>query len=271
MTTELDYSLAELLITAAAEAWRHDGELMATGFGPLARLGASLAKASFNPALAMTDGECWFTSEPVPPGPRTGAPIEIEGWSPYARVFDALWSGRRHAMVAPVQVDRYGQSNISVIGDHARPRAAMVGARGFPGNSIHHPNSFFLTAHTTRTLVPNEVDYVCSAGYNPARYPGGVYPPGLDLRIIVTPLAVLDFEGPEHAVRVRSLHSGVSFEEVQDNTGFELVRPSQIPTTPAPTAEQLALIKQLDPNNVRKTVLKGDPVGDRLRAGGASA
>jgi glutaconate CoA-transferase subunit B len=251
-----DYSIAELIITAAAEAWRHDGEILATGIGPLPRLAASLAKLTCNPALQTTDGECWYTSQPVPPGPRNGHVPEIEGLANYDRVFSTIWSGKRHAMVAPVQIDRFGQTNISVIGNHARPKAAMLGVRGYPGNSVHHPNSFFFPSHTLRAFVAGEVDYVCSAGYNPARYTNGTVPAKLDLRLIVTDLAVLDFEGPAHAIRVRSLHPGISFEQVQDHTGFELIRPAHIPITPEPTARQLEIIASLDPNHVRKTVLR---------------
>jgi glutaconate CoA-transferase subunit B len=250
------------MITAAAQAWRDDGEIMGTGIGPLPRLGVSLCKMLYNPALATTDGECWYTREPLGPG-RLVADAEVEGWSPYDRVFSGLWGGKRHAMVAPVQLDRFGQTNISVIGDHARPKSAMLGARGFPGNSVHHPNSFFFPVHNRRALVPGEVDYVCSAGYNPARYPGGRFPPGLDLRIIVSNLAVMDFGGPDHAIRVVSLHPGVDFEEVQDNTGFDLARAETIGVTQAPSAEQLAIIAKLDPQGVRKRVLKDDPPGDR--------
>ncbi|MCP3733498.1 ketoacid CoA transferase [Sphingomonas sp. RP10(2022)] len=264
--TASSYSLAELVIVACAEAWRDDGEVMATGIGPLPRLGASLAKTSFNPALQVTDGEVYYADEPVPPGKRVG-PVALEGYANYDRVFSALWGGRRHAMVGPVQLDRFGQANISVIGDHAKPKAAMLGARGFPGNSISHPNSFFMPSHNTRAFVAGEVDFVCMAGYNPARYIGGKPPRGLDLRRIVSNLAVMDFGGPEHQVRVVSLHPGVGFDEVQDNTGFPLARIADaLPVTPAPTAEQCAAIAALDPNGVRRSVFKDDPAGDRRAA-----
>lgn len=264
--TQSSYTLAELVITACAEAWRHDGEVMATGIGPLPRIGAALAKVSFNPLLQTTDGETYYASEPVPPGKRAG-PVEIEGYANYDRVFSSLWGGRRHAMVAPSQFDRFGQANISVLGDHRKPKVAWVGARGFPGNSICHPNSFFFPAHNNRAFIEGEVDFVCMAGYNPARYLNGRPPVGLDLRVIVTNLCVMDFGGPDHAIRVVSLHPGVSFEEVQDNTGFPLARiGNDIPTTPAPTADQLALIARLDPNNVRATVFKDNPPGDRRAA-----
>ena len=80
-------------------------------------------------------------------------------------------------------------------------------------------------------------------------------------------MAVLDFGGKDNAMRVRSLHPGVTFEEVQENTGFALERPDQIPETKAPTAEQLKLIRErLDPHNLRATLIKGNPVGDRRLA-----
>jgi glutaconate CoA-transferase subunit B len=261
--TQTSYLLAELIIAACAEAWRGDGELLATGIGPLPRIGAGLAKSTFNPALQTTDGETWYTSAPVSPGKQLVTP-EYEGLANYDRVFSALWGGKRHAMVGPVQLDRYGQANISVIGDHGKPKSAMLGARGFPGNSVCHPNSFFIPSHNRRVFVEGEVDFVCMAGYNPQRYLNGAPPRGLDLRIIVTNFCVMDFGGPDHAIRVTSLHPGVTFEEVQENTGFPLARVgSDIPITPAPTAEQLALIEQLDPHGVRHTVLKDNPAGDR--------
>ncbi|MEI8299919.1 MAG: ketoacid CoA transferase, partial [Pseudomonadota bacterium] len=51
------YSLAELCVCAAAEAWRGDGEVLASGITLIPRLGASLAKLSFSPDLMMTDSE----------------------------------------------------------------------------------------------------------------------------------------------------------------------------------------------------------------------
>jgi glutaconate CoA-transferase subunit B len=259
-------SLAELIIHTAAYAWQNDGEVLATGITPLPRLAASLAKTSLNQALMITDAECWFVEEPVPPGPRGDRPVLVEGWAPYARTFENLWSGKRHAMVAPVQLDRFGQTNISVVGDHARPRAQMLGARGFPGNTLHHPNSYFFPVHSRRALVAGEVDFVCSVGYNPARWPGGVQPRHLELRMIITNLCVLDFGGPGNAIRLVSLHPGVPLQEVLDNTGFDIVLSEAAATTSLPPPEMLAEIARLDPNNVRATILKDNPPARRAAA-----
>lgn len=260
------YSLADLCIVAAAEAWRHDGEVLATGITLLPRLAAGLAKLTINTALMMTDGENSFLAEPVPVGPRGDYQLKVEGWAPYARTFDNLWSGRRHAFVAPVQIDRFGQTNISVIGDHARPKAQMLGARGFPGNSVHHQNSYFFPSQNKRSFVAGEVDFVCSAGYNPARWADGRKPLGLDLRMIVTDLCVMDFGGPDHAIRLVSLHPGITVAQVRDATGFDLVVEGSPATTAAPTADQLGTIAKLDPHGQRRTVFAGDPPGDRRAA-----
>jgi glutaconate CoA-transferase subunit B len=257
--TDTTATLAELLIAACAEVWRDDPEWLATGITPIPRLGASLAKLTFNPQLMITDAENMLLEEPAPIGPRDSSPT-AEGWAPYMRTFDNLWGGRRHALVAPVQIDRFGQTNISVIGDHAAPKAALLGARGFPGNSISHPNSFFVPQHSRRSLVAGEVDFVCSAGYNPARWPDARKPHRLELRRIVTNLCVLDFGGADHAIRLVSLHPGVSVDEVHENTGFEVAVPDgTIPVTPLPDPEALAVIRRLDPHDIRATLLKGNP------------
>ena len=252
------YTLAELCICAAAEAWRGAGEVLATGITLIPRLAAGLARLTVNHELMMTDGECYLAAEPIPPGSRGELRTVIEGWMPYARTFDLLWGGRRHAMVVPTQVDRFGQSNLSVVGDYRKPKAALLGVRGLPGNSVNHPNSYFVPSHTTRAFVSGEVDMVCGAGYNPDRWPGGHQPRWLDLRLIVTDLAVLDFAGPHHQIRVRHLHPGSTFEQVQDNTGFPLAGHETVSPTPLPTAEQLHLIREvLDPHGLRAGVFKG--------------
>jgi glutaconate CoA-transferase, subunit B len=258
-----DFTLAELVIVAAAEVWRGNGEVLASGIGVAPRLAASLAKLTHSPELLLTDGEAYLVEEPVPLGPRGDYQPKFSGWMPYARVFDCLWGGRRHSMTAPTQIDRWGQSNLSCIGDYRKPRAQILGPRGLPGNSINHPNSMFVPGHSPRVFVAGEVDMVGSAGYNPARWPAGVRRDFVDLRFIVTDLCVMDFAGPEHAIRVARLHPGVTFDEVQAATGFPLLKAADIATTAAPTAEQVEIIRRLDPHNLRASVIRNNPPGMR--------
>jgi glutaconate CoA-transferase subunit B len=169
-------------------------------------------------------------------------------------------------MVTPVQVDRWGQGNIAALGDLKKPKVQLLGVRGFPGNSISHRNSMFLPAHSKRSFIEGEVDVVASVGFADRRWPEGVKKLPVDIGIVVTNLCVMDFNGPDHAARVVSLHPGVTFDEVQGETGFPLTRAETVATTPAPTEEQLAIIRRLDPTGIRATVIKGNPPGVRQAA-----
>lgn len=257
------YSLAELMICAASEAWRDDGEVLASGIGVIPRLAASLAMQTSNPQLLMTDSEAYMVAEPVPLGARNGYEPKRDCWMGFSRIFDNVWGGKRHALVGPTQIDRFGQANISCIGDYAKPKAQMLGVRGFPGNSISHANSFCVPSHNRRVFVEGEVDMVASVGYNPARLARGWSLDDIDIRLIITDLCVLDFQGPFRQMRLRSLHPGVTVAQVRDNTGFELHVPQDCPTTAAPTVEQLQLIQRLDPHNLRALQLKDNPPGQR--------
>ena len=252
-----DYTLVDLVICAASKAWENNGEVLATGIGIVPRLAASIAMKTCNPDMLMTDSEAWMVSEPVPVGPRGDYQIKRESWMGFSRIFDNVWSGKRHAMVGPTQIDRFGQANISMIGsDYNKPKTQMLGVRGFPGNSISHANSFFVPNHNSKVFVAGECDMVASIGYNKDRLAKGWSLEELvDIRWIITNLCILDFTGPDHQIAIRSLHPGVTVEQVVENTGFPLHIPADIPTTPAPTAEQLALLAQLDPHNLRASAL----------------
>ncbi len=264
-TVATEYTLAELMIACGSEAYKNDGEILATGIGLLPRLAASLAMLTTNQDLMMTDSEAYLLSKPNPVSGRTSHEGQAsETWMGFSRIFDNVWSGKRHAMIGPTQVDRFGQANISALGGtYEQPKIQMLGVRGLPGNSISHANSFFVPQHNTRVFVKGECDLVNSIGYNPERLPKGYSLDDIDIRIILTDLCVMDFGGPDHQVRLVSLHPGITVEQVVENTGFELCIPENVPTTKAPTEEQLAIINELDPKNFRSKQLKDNPKGDR--------
>ena len=208
-----------------------------------------------NPDLMMTDSEAYMVSEPVPVGKRNGYQPKTETWMGFSRIFENLWTGKRHALVGPSQIDQYGQANISALGDYAKPKVQMLGVRGFPGNSISHANSFFVPAHSKRAFVAGEVDTVCSIGYNPERLPRGYTFDDIDIRCLVTNLCVMDFEPETKQMRVISLHPDVCIDQVQENTSFELAVLDELPTTPLPTQEELEILARIDPNNLRATAI----------------
>ncbi|MHB9879338.1 CoA-transferase subunit beta [Pacificimonas sp. ICDLI1SI03] len=250
-----EYTLADVAIVACADAFRGNGEIIASAFGAIPRVGAGLAKLTHTPELMMTDGEAFLVEEPRVIGGKVETP-ELSGYMNYSRVFDIVWSGRRHVMIGPLQIDRWGQTNLSAIGDYNSPKIAMLGMRGLPGNSINHINSMYAGHHSKRMFVEGEVDVVCGVGYNPDRWAPGMNRDAVDMRRIVTNLCVMDFEGPDHAIRVRSLHPGVTFDQVQEATGFPLLRADDLGESPPPTPEEMAVIERLDPKNTRASAFK---------------
>ena len=263
-----DATLAELMITAASETWRGNGEVLASGITTIPRLGASLAKMTHSPELLMTDSEAYLVTEPAPLGARAADYVpKYEGYMSFDRVFECVWGGKRHAMIGPTQIDRWGQTNLSAVGpDYAKPKSAVLGVRGLPGNSINHINSLFVPNHGPRVFVAREVDMVSGVGYKAERWGAGMKRDYAEIRMIVTDLCVMDFGGADHAIRVTSLHPGVTFEQVQAATGFPLLKVDNLSETSLPTDEQLAIIRKLDPHNLRGMVLKNNPPAVKLAA-----
>jgi acyl CoA:acetate/3-ketoacid CoA transferase beta subunit len=227
---------AEVCVVACAEAWRGDGAILASPMGLIPSLGARLARLTFAPDLLLTDGEAYLVD----------ADGGVEGWLPYAKVFTMLAAGRRHAMMGAAQIDRFGNQNISAIGDWKRPRAQLLGVRGAPGNTVNHPVSYWIPRHSPRVFT-SHVDMVCGVGYDRG---------ARELRVVVTNLAVLDFGTPARAMRLRSVHPGVEVAEVAAATGFPLAVPDEVPVTRHPTAAELDLIRgRLDPGGARDAEL----------------
>ena len=133
-----DITRAEVCVVACAEAWRGSGEILAHAVGIVPSISARLAKLTFEPDLVLTDGECFLMSEPPPLGRNASAGGTIESWAPFRRVFDILATGRRHSMMGASQIDRYGNQNISSIGDWRKPTRQLIGVRGAPGNTVNH-------------------------------------------------------------------------------------------------------------------------------------
>jgi acyl CoA:acetate/3-ketoacid CoA transferase beta subunit len=223
-------------VAACAEAWRGDGAILASPMGLIPTLGARLARLTFEPDLLLTDGDAYLVD----------AQDRIEGWLPYAKVFTMLAAGKRHVMMGAAQIDRFGNQNISCIGDWKRPRAQLLGVRGAPGNTVNHPVSYWIPRHSPRVFVEH-VDMVCGVGYDRGD------PGPCELRFVVTNLAVLDLGGPGHTMRLRSVHPGVQVADVVTATGFPLAVPDQVPVTRAPAAGELDLIRaRLDPGGARE-------------------
>ncbi|WP_079271304.1 CoA-transferase subunit beta [Streptomyces lydicus] len=241
MTETLPATRAEYCVIACADAWRGNGEVLASPMGAIPSFGARLARRTFSPDLLLTDGEAVL----VRPDGQT------EGWLPYRQHLALVTGGKRHAMMGASQLDRFGNQNISCIGDWQRPDRQLLGVRGAPVNSVNHPVSYWVPRHSPRVFVA-KVDMICGVGYDSAAAAGPSATRYHRIPRVVTDLAVLDFETPDRAMRLASVHPGVTVGQVQEATGFPLVLPDEVPHTREPTAAELRLIRDvIDPEGRR--------------------
>jgi len=239
----------EICAIALAEAFRGDGEILASPIGILPSIAARLARATFAPDLLMSDGVASLVAGIPPVGAVDERPT-VEGWIPYRTVFDVVWSGRRHVIMGASQIDRHGNQNIACIGDPKRPKAQLLGMRGAPGNTINHTTSYWIPAHSRRAFVAR-VDVVSGVGYDRAAALGPRASRFHEIRRVVSNLGVFDFQTADRSMRVVSIHPGVAIADVVEATGFPLVIDEPVAITRLPTAEELDLLRRvIDPRGL---------------------
>jgi acyl CoA:acetate/3-ketoacid CoA transferase beta subunit len=233
---------ADICAVACADLFADDGEILVSPMGTMPAIGARLARLSSAPDILLSDGEAFLMAETPP----LGGSSPVEGWLPYRRVFDIVAWGRRHVVMGANQLDRFGNQNISHFGPYGRPTRMMFGPRGGPGNTINHRTSYWVPKHSPRVFT-DKVDFVSGVGWDRAEAAAARH---LDVYRVVTNLAVLDFGGPGHVMRLVSVHPGVTIDEVQEATSFAL-DVEDVATTRTPTDAELALLAEIDPRGIR--------------------
>ena len=150
-------------------------------------------------------------------------------------------------MMGATQVDRYGNQNIAALGDPAKPKVQLLGFRGAPGNTVCNPTSYFVPNHSPKVFV-EQVDLVTGVGWDRGC---------LEIRRVVSNLGVFDFATDDHRMRLRTVHPGVTVEEVQEATAFDLVIDDTLDESRLPTDEELTLIRDvLDPQGLREAEIR---------------
>ncbi|MGH9247048.1 MAG: CoA-transferase subunit beta [Acidimicrobiales bacterium] len=260
-TATTDWTVDELLVTTLADQFA-DGDQVCNGmasFIPVCAL--MLAKRTHAPDLVWLAGALGLDPRPNRiPASTLEAPLWRDAVM-YLEQYGDFWTyalnGRwlQKFCVGAAQLDRFGNANNSVIGaDYHTPKVRLPGTAGMGDmGSIGKLLYYWNPNHSPRSLV-EKVDFVSCAGY----LGGGDERERLGLaggpQLVVTNLAVLDFEPESKRMRLKSVHPGVTVDEVEAATGFELlIPPGDVPTTPTPTPEQVRLIREeIDPDGMRK-------------------
>src|SRR6476469_6727759 len=139
------------------------------------------------------------------------------------------------------QIDPYGNLNSTLIGtEYARPKVRLPGSGGANDLASLCWRILVITPHDRRRFV-EKVDFITTPGYltGPGAREAAGLPPGTGPYRVITDLAVLGFDDAKKQMQVQSLHPGVSFEDVQQNTGFPLLRHDPLGETAPPTPHQL--------------------------------
>ena len=246
-----DATLDEICITAIADGFRGDGEILCNPIGNVPVIAGRLAKATFESAMVITDTVSVLAANTIPVGDPDAERL-VEAWMPYRDLFDIVWSGRRHIVMGASQIDPYGNQNFAEIWHWKKPKAQLFGLRGAPGNLVNNTTSYWMPNHSTRSFV-EKVDVVSGPGYDRVSELSGWIQSNHEIRQIVSNLGVLNFSNQEKRMQLVSCHPNVTVEEIIAATGFELLLPDEIKETRIPTKEELKLIREvIDPHGLRK-------------------
>jgi len=148
------------------------------------------------------------------------------------------------------QVDKYGNCNTVAIGDYNRPHVRLVGPINQPGHFSLFGREIIIMPHEKRNFV-DRVDFISGAGYldGPgARERRGLHRGGPCM--ILTDKATFRFDPETRLAVLASVHPGIEVDEVVASTGYihDFV-PAAVGVTPAPTAKELRLLRQvIDPS-----------------------
>lgn len=254
-----DYTVDELMVARIAKCFGNDDQACngLASFIPVCAI--QLARMTHAPDLVWIPGGSGV--DPARPE-LTASTFEWPLWRDsvmylelYGEFWDYVSSDRffRSFCLGAAQIDAYGNANNSVIGRFSQPKVRLPGTAGLADMTVLDKRLiYYVTDHSPRSLV-ERVDFRSGIGYldgNGERARLGI---GGGPELVITNLAVLDFEPASQRMRLKSVHQGVTVQQVLAATGFEPVVPPRVPVTEPPTAEEVNLLRTvIDPDGYRK-------------------
>lgn len=252
--SESDYSINELLACYVASEMRNDDRCFVGANLEVARCGNLLAHLTHAPDLKVGIGlvRTSLLDEPVLEPSKFSTDWRFsrfaEAYVIHNDIFDNPRMSSTVFFVGGIQVDQHGNTNLIGIGpDPTRMKVRGPGSLGTPSSAFYSDRYYiYAPSHDARVFV-ERCDYISVFGHGE----GGDHRARLGLNqyndgptAVITPLGILDFETEDRRMRLQRVHPGVDVEQVQAATGFELVVPDDVPTTPEPTADQLKMLRE---------------------------
>ncbi|WP_423747472.1 CoA-transferase (plasmid) [Haladaptatus sp. SPP-AMP-3] len=247
--SDFDYTDTELMITRAALELRNDDTVL-VGVG-VPNLACNLAKRTHAPDLQMIYESGTVDSNPDALPLSIGDPVLATGARSIVPMYEGfsryLQSGRIDVgFLGGAQIDKRGNINSTVIGDYDDPKVRLPGSGGACEISSNAHRTLIITPHQRRRF-PEEVDFITSPGYVGGREEMGLRG---GPEAVITDKAVMKFDDSGE-MYVDTLHVGVTRDEVQEATGWEVQFADDVTETPTPDDEEIRLIREeLDPDGI---------------------
>ncbi len=248
MTTQEAPTTAEVQTIVAARRLR-DAESVFIGVGRPSTA-ALLCRMVHNPNLVLVYESGTIGAKPF------HIPLSI-GDGELAQTADSVvsvaemfnyWIGAGRIAVAflgAAQIDRYANLNSTVIGDYEHPKTRLPGAGGAPEIAASCGEVIVVAPHSRRTFV-ERLDFVTTVGHGDG--PGSREKLGFAGRgptAVITDKGVLEPDADTCELVLVATHAGVSVEEVQEETGWELRVSEELQRTDEPTDEELEALREL--------------------------
>jgi len=259
----VNYTLDEQLVSVIAREFGPEDELAVSGMQSFSFVACVLAQRIYAPkmrVLADAGGKWPLTNHLYfPYAPEMPPDEAVEKYCNMDDVFEFMLSGRFNNIMQPAQIDMYGNMNISCFGDWHKPTRPLVGSRGVPDNTTNGSRIYYTVPKHEKRSFMEKIDFVCGVGWTKERREGKIKFGGVTK--VFSNLGVFDFDQEKTGrMRLLSYHTGVTIDQVQENTSFELIIPKNCKETDPPTEEELMYMREVcDPGGVRRMDLLPKP------------
>ncbi len=154
-----------------------------------------------------------------------------------------------YTFLGGAQIDAYGNLNSTVVGPFEKPKVRFPGSGGANDFASFCWRTMVITSHGAQRFV-EKLDFLTTPGYlsGPGAREAAGLPANSGPYKVITDLGVMGFDEETKRMRVESVHPGVSFEMIQENTGFEMLKADRIEETEIPTGTELRILREeVDP------------------------
>jgi len=156
-----------------------------------------------------------------------------------------------YGFLGAAQIDCYGNLNTTVIGKWESPTARLPGSGGANDVGSSCWRTIIVMRQDRRRFV-ERLDFLTTPGYLDgagARERAGL-PAGSGPYRVITQLGVYGFDEQSKRMTILATHPGVTVDELQANSSFELVAPAQVGVTAPPSAEVRRILREIDPTGM---------------------